>query len=58
VCSDGWMTELLALALAGLLVGAALSATRRHAPRPLVVLLLVMAGVAFVLVLLTFQGSS
>ena len=56
-CSNDRVTELVALALAGVLVGAALSATKRHAPRPLVVLLLVMAGVAFVLVLITFQGN-
>ena len=52
------MTELLALALAGALVGAALSATKRRAPRPLVAALLVCAGIAFVLVLITFQGNN
>lgn len=51
------MPELLVLALAGVLVGAALGAAKRRAPRPLVVLLLAMAGLAFVLVLMTFEGN-
>jgi len=43
------MVELMALALAGLLAGAALGAAKRRAPRALVVVLLAMAGLAFVL---------
>lgn len=48
------MTELLLLALAGLLVGAGLSAAKRGAPRPLVVTFYAMAAVALVLAVLTF----
>lgn len=48
------MAELLLLGLAGLAVGAALSATRRHAPRALVRLLYAVAVVSLVLAVLTF----
>lgn len=41
--------QLLVLGLAGLLGGAALGAVRAQAPRPLVVTLLVMMGLALVL---------
>lgn len=43
------MIQLLVLGLAGLLGGAALGAVRAQAPRPLVVTLLVMMGLALVL---------
>ena len=48
------MTELLLLALAGLLVGAGLSAAKRGAPRPLAVIFYVMAALALALAVLTF----
>lgn len=51
------MTELLILAVAGLLVGAGMSATRRSAPKPLVRSFYALALVALVLVVLTFPLS-
>lgn len=48
------VTELLLLALGGLLVGAGLSATSRGAPRPLRVTLYAMAALALLLAVLTF----
>jgi heme A synthase len=48
------VTELLLLALAGLLVGAGLSAAKRGAPRPLYVTFHVMAALALVLAAVTF----
>lgn len=51
------MLQLLALGLAGLLVGAALSAARRRAPTPVTSMLFVMAALALVLAVVTLPDS-
>jgi hypothetical protein len=52
---DGPMLELLSLGVAGMFVGAALSARKRAAPLPLIIVFLVMAAMCLLIAIRTFQ---